>query len=93
MDSRERVLATLEFRNPDRIPRDVWTLPATRNEYGEKLDEIQAKKECDIVSLVGPLDMGLEPRYYEQGEFVDPWGCGWKNIQPGIIGEVKSPVF
>lgn len=93
MNSRERVLATLEFRNPDRIPRDVWLLPAAKNEYGEQLDEILKAKEGDIVQIAGPLDMGVEPRYYEPGEFVDPWGCGWKNIQRGLIGEVKAPVF
>lgn len=93
MNSRERVLATLEFRNPDRIPMDVWVLPAARFEYGEKIDKIMEQKEPDIVSLVGPMDISDDPRYYEIGDFTDPWGCGWKNLQRGIVGEVKHPVF
>lgn len=93
MNSRERVLATLEFQNPDRIPLDVWVLPAAREEYGEQLEKVLASKERDIVSIAGPLDMGNDKRYYEIGSFTDPWGSGWRNIQSGIIGEVKTPVF
>lgn len=93
MDSRERVMAALEFRKPDRIPLDIWILPAARYEYGERLEEVLAQKERDIVSVAGPLDMGYDGRYYETGSFTDPWGSGWRNIQRGIIGEVKNPVF
>ena len=27
MNSRERVIACLEFQSPDRAPRDLWALP------------------------------------------------------------------
>ena len=93
MNSKERVLATLEFRNPDRIPTDVWVLPAAMNENGAKLKAILEEREADIISLQGPLDIGTDQRHYELGEFVDVWGCGWKNLQTGIVGEVKTPVF
>lgn len=93
MNGRERVLAAIEFRNPDRIPLDVWILPAAREEYGERLEQVLKQRERDIVSVAGPLDMGADERYYEIGSFVDPWGSGWRNIQKGIIGEVKTPVF
>lgn len=93
MNSRERVMAALEFRKPDRIPLDVWILPAARYEYGERLEQVLELRERDIVSVAGPLDMGYDGRYYEIGSFVDPWGSGWHNIQRGIIGEVKEPVF
>ncbi len=93
MNGRERVLAAIEFRNPDRIPLDVWILPAAREEYGERLEQVLKQRERDIVSVAGPLDMGADEQYYEIGSFVDPWGSGWRNIQKGIIGEVKTPVF
>ena len=35
MTSKERVLAALEFKSPDRIPKDIWILPAARMKYGE----------------------------------------------------------
>lgn len=93
MDSRERVMRTLEFNHPDRIPLDLWILPATRMEYGEQLEAILETHERDIASFTGPFDHGYTKEYYERGMFRDPWGCVWTNIQPGIIGEVKNPVF
>lgn len=93
MDSRERVLRTLEFRGPDRIPRDVWVLPAARMAYGKKLEELGISERTDIVSLTGALDPAATPQYFEEGVFVDPWGCTWNNIQAGLMGEVKKPVF
>lgn len=93
MDSRERVIRTLEFNNPDRLPVDLWVLPAARMEYGDKLEELLDSHERDIISLVGPFDHGFTKEYYEYGTFRDPWGSVWTNIQPGIIGEVKNPVF
>ena len=93
MTSKERVLRTLEFREPDRIPLDLWVLPAARMHYGSSFDEVVAKHELDITSFTGPLDHGFTPEYYEVGTFVDPWGSTWSSIQAGIIGEVKKPVF
>ena len=93
MTGKERILRTLEFNTPDRIPVDLWVLPAARMEYGEKLEELLDTHERDIVSLVGPFDHGFTKEYYEYGTFKDPWGSVWTNIQSGIIGEVKDPVF
>lgn len=93
MDSRERVMRTLEFRNPDKLARDLWILPAAKMEYKEELDKLVEESDLDIVSLVGPMDHGFTPEYYQRGTFKDPWGSVWHNIQPGVIGEVKEPVF
>ena len=95
MTGRERILNTLEFKGTDRIPMDVWVLPAARMEHGERLAALQEKYagRVDIASIVGPFDHGFTPAYYEPGEFTDPWGSVWRNLQPGVIGEVKKPVF
>lgn len=93
MDSRERVIRALEFKGVDRIPADVWILPAARLEYGDKLEKLQIAGKTDIVSLTGALDPAATPEYFEEGTFEDPWGCTWKNIQAGLMGEVKKPVF
>lgn len=93
MDSRERVLRTLEFRGPDRLPVDLWILPAAKMEYGDQLEQILDKHERDIISIVGPFDHGFTKEYFEEGTYVDPWGSEWRNIQAGLIGEVKKPVF
>jgi len=93
MDGRERVIRTLEFENPDRIPVDLWTLPATHLKYGKRLDEIMDRNERDIVSFSGPLDLAYDGRVYKKGGFTDSWGSEWMNLQEGMVGEVKNPVF
>ena len=93
MTSRERVLRTLEFNSPDRIPVDLWVLPKARLTYGEAFDTLYHQSEKDIVSIAGPFDHGYTPEYYQLGKYTDPWGSVWTNMQAGIIGEVKEPVF
>ncbi|MEG0911612.1 MAG: uroporphyrinogen decarboxylase family protein [Ruthenibacterium sp.] len=93
MTSRERVYRTLAFQNADRIPFDMWVLPAAKMEYGEKLEALQTQYEPDFAAFVGPFDHGFTPEYYQVGKYVDPWGSEWSNIQAGVIGEVKKPVF
>lgn len=40
MNSKERVIRTFEFNHPDRIPVDIWVLPAMRNTYGKIFEKI-----------------------------------------------------
>lgn len=93
MTGKERVLNTLAFQGVDRLPVDVWVLPAARMQHGQKLEAILQKNETDILSFVGPFDHGFTPAYYQPGKYTDPWGSVWTNIQAGVIGEVKKPVF
>ncbi|MGN0995048.1 MAG: uroporphyrinogen decarboxylase family protein [Butyricicoccus sp.] len=93
MTSRERVLRTLEFNSPDRIPVDLWVLPKARLVHGEAFDALYNQYEKDIVSISGPFDHGFTPEYYQLGKYTDPWGSVWTNMQAGIIGEVKDPIF
>ena len=95
MTGRERVLNTLAFRDSDRIPLDIWVLPAARLAHGKAFEDLQARyaDRVDIASFVGPFDHGFTPEYYEVGTYTDPWGSRWTNIQAGVVGEVKHPVF
>jgi uroporphyrinogen decarboxylase len=93
MNSKERVIKTLEFKNPDRIAVDLWVLPATKLKYGEAFDKMLDKYDTDIVQFSGPLDLSFDPRAYMQGSYTDLWGSKWSNLQAGIVGEVKEPVI
>ncbi len=93
MTSKERVLHTLDFTGVDRLARDVWVLPAARSQYGETLDEIIRSFDADIIQMCGPFDHAYTPEYFQIGKYTDPWGSEWTNIQEGIIGEVKNPIF
>lgn len=93
MDSRERVIRTLKFQGPDRLPLDLWILPAARIQHGEAFEKLLEKHERDIATLDGPIDLSFDPVIYKVGSFFDPWGNGWNVLQEGIIGEVKKPAL
>jgi uroporphyrinogen decarboxylase len=93
MTSKERVLHTLNFEGVDRLAKDIWILPAARMQYGNDLDELVVAYDSDIAQMCGPFDHAYTAEYYQLGKYTDPWGSEWTNIQEGIIGEVKKPVF
>lgn len=98
MTPRERVKRALTFDYPDKVPRDLWILPVALNKYG---------KETKATLERFPLDIETRPEYspyfsqlknytkgdaYKIGSYLDTWGCIFKNVQNGVIGEVKDPV-
>lgn len=50
MTGRERVRATLLFDRPDRVPRDLWSLPYVNLFQQDELDRLKAKYPMDISS-------------------------------------------
>ena len=94
MTSREQVNRTLEFRSPNRVPRQLWTLPWAGIHCGEELRSIERDFPQDIVWADGhaPKSPAEEGDPYEIGESVDPWGAKFVNVQRGVIGEVKEPL-
>ncbi|MGE4284363.1 MAG: uroporphyrinogen decarboxylase family protein [Clostridia bacterium] len=93
MNSRERVIATLEHKNPDQIPVDIWFHKATTLQYGEQLQALLDGYQMDLVRVVGPMDRHFYSRTFEEGEYVDEWGSEWQVLQGGMIGEVKKPAL
>ncbi len=96
MTSRERVLRCLEFSSPDRIPRDLWVLPRAEIELGkEAIAAFRKRWPGDIAQAsVGrppPLRASGDPT--AEGEYTDEWGCVFRNIQAGVMGEVRDPIL
>lgn len=95
MTSKERVLATLEFRNTaGRVPRQLWSLPWAQDCYPDMMRRLEEEFEWDFS---GPETVLKErPKTkgdaYTPGEYVDEWGCVFTNIHKGVIGEVKQPI-
>ena len=48
MISRERVIRTLEFSEPDRIPRDLWLSMWTENRRTDEANHILEKYPVDF---------------------------------------------
>ena len=94
MTSRERVRAALRFEGPDRIPRDLWTLPWAEEHYPSELAEIRRRYPSDIVAAPSPMlrSSRVKGDPYAIGSYTDEWGCVFVNIQRGAIGEVRDPI-
>ena len=97
MTSRQRVLKTIEFDSPDRVPRNMWDLPIARMEHGD--DAIEALRRRWPDDFAGPsvtneaLQALCQGDAYVVGEFIDEWGCIFESVQAGVIGEVKHPLL
>jgi hypothetical protein len=95
MNGRERVKACLTFSNPDRIPRDLWALPAIALFRKTDLDEILVRYPPDIDgSQISPGSNEVTLNNTAKvGSYRDEWGSVWYVGEPGIIGEVKEPAL
>lgn len=94
MESRELVYSALEFKNPPRVPRDIWSLPWIRIHFGNKVDEIYGEFPPDMEGA--PFCLKETPPIIgdpcEPGDSTDAWGCRFYNNQRGVHGEVKEPI-
>jgi len=97
MTPRERMLRTLEFNHPDRVPRQIWALPVIRLENSpEDVDAFYKRWPVDMTGApvsnpsLGGLCSGDSTAV---GKFRDEWGCEFFNIHPGVIGQVKEPLI
>lgn len=95
MTGRERVKAALTFATPDRVPRDLWTLPYVRLFRKDELDAMLAKYPSDFGEphLGSKNDNARLQRYARACTYTDEWGCRWRMGEAGVIGEVISPIL
>ena len=95
MNSRDLVNNTLEFKNPSRVPRQLWVLPWAENKYPEYIRKIQRAYPDDITFPVFDYKQELSSKgdQFGIGSYTDEWGCVFENKQAGIIGEVKNPIL
>ena len=93
--SREIVTAALTFARPERLPRDLWTLPWGEREHPQALAEMRERFPSDFGGPPGVYRPS--PRVsgdaYTPGTYTDDWGCTFVNIQAGVIGEVREPIL
>jgi hypothetical protein len=96
MTSRERVRRCLEFDRPDRVPRDLWVLPAAAKRLGPAaLDGFRARWPADIVQVTAgaPKPRREAGVSHQLGHYTDEWGCTFVSLVDGILGEVKAPLI
>ena len=95
MNSRERVIKTLNFEKPDRLPRHMWILASGSMNFPEEVKKLLKDFPQDFVNPpYNPPRMPCQVgTVYENMVYVDEWNCRWEAKEPGVIGEVvDSPI-
>jgi len=91
MTSKERVIASITFKGPDRTATDVWPVPASFKRHGRKLEELFEKHPIDFVHPNWPTRWdpeNLDPTF-KLGRHTDEWGVVWENKEEGYSGMDK----
>jgi uroporphyrinogen decarboxylase len=88
---RDRVLTTLDFRQPDRIPVEVHSSPGGLFEHGQKLLDLIHKCPCDFYDLGDlTLPQALPEDFDADGSYhrvtTDAWGVSWAYRIFGVWG-------
>jgi hypothetical protein len=92
--SREIVSRALTFSRPERVPRDLWLLPWASLHHEAAVRELKTRfpSDFDAAPRVYRPSARVQGSAYVPGIYVDEWGCRFRNLQEGIIGEVFDPL-
>lgn len=89
MTSRERVLAAIEFRGPDRVPFQHAVFPGAFWRHGQKLVDLLNARPDDF----GARHFSIPPEPQVEGdieEYVDEWQSRWRRRKGYSAGEVQE---
>ena len=90
MNSKERVLATINHNEPDRVPADLWALSPVTNKLCAHLsvDDIEGVWRSLGIDLrsVWPTYIGPPLETFDDGSYMDWWGI--RKIMVGPFEEV-----
>ena len=92
---REIVTRSLQFTHPERMPRDLWTLPWAETHHPEAIAELRRRFPSDFAGIpnVYRPSSRVQGDPYAIGQYTDDWGCTFTSIQTGVIGEVRTPLL
>ena len=92
MNSKERVLTSLSWQEPDRVPVQIYLTPEMRIELSNHFKG-QSIVECLGIDFrsVGPTYRG-ELRRPHDGITYDMWGSGYRHIEHGSAGTYDEAV-
>jgi len=94
MDSKERLIRTLNFDSPQRIPRQCWLLPWAEKRYPAESARLAKEFPDDILPVAGmyTIPQKSSGSKYNEGYYTDDWDCRFINIQEGLIGVPSEPL-
>jgi uroporphyrinogen decarboxylase len=86
MNSRQRVLTTLEHRQPDRVPFDLWAVPEVWERLQQHLgvadrESVLSHFDVDLRYVEGPAFVGQDRTVHPDGSVEDLWGVRRKLVE------------
>jgi len=94
MTSRERMRAAIEFKGPDRVPKDHYIFPGAFWRHGRKLLDLLEEHPDDTGNQNIKANMNKEPTDpNEVIEWRDAWGTLWYRLGGYTSGEIKEPAL
>ncbi len=92
MTSRERVIAAIEFKGPDRVPIHHFAFPGAFWRHGEKLVKLLNEQFPD--DFGSKFSIPPEPEGKDLFvRYTDEWGSEWVMKKGYTAGEVKKPAI
>ncbi|MFH1706898.1 MAG: hypothetical protein ABIF71_03150 [Planctomycetota bacterium] len=87
MDSRARMIATLEHKSVDRVPRELWALPGVGMFRKAELDAVSARFPADTAGPDFAYGVSTRRRGVPNtvGVSTDEWGCTFHVAEPGVV--------
>ncbi|MBI4283403.1 MAG: hypothetical protein HY663_02905 [Chloroflexi bacterium] len=88
MTSKERVISTIKFKGPDRIPVDLWPVPASFKRHGKNLEKLFEKHPIDFVhpNWVTKWEPETMEPIFKLGRYTDEWGVVRESKEEGYGG-------
>ncbi|MFO7947193.1 MAG: uroporphyrinogen decarboxylase family protein [Armatimonadota bacterium] len=96
MTSRERILAAIEFKGPDRCPIHHYIFPGAIWKHGEKLLDLVEKYPDDFDNeniKRNTRKRGADETMDDVVEWTDAWGTVWRRLRGYTSGEVLKPAI
>ena len=95
---RDRVIAALEWREPDVVPAEHHSSPAGLHEHGQKLRDLFARYPHDFGDFSNLPIPAPDPRWVDaNGRYCelrrDEWGVLWEHLIYGVAGHpIERPL-
>ena len=82
----ENYWRSVNFEHPEWIIARISLMPATWRRYRRDLEAIVLRHPSVFPGFkAGSMDYdAISQVSYREGEYVDPWGCVWENVAPGL---------
>jgi uroporphyrinogen decarboxylase len=97
LNARERILAAIEFKGPDRCPIHHYIFPGALRRHGPKLVDLVAKYPDDFGNehVVANLERAQQEDTAsdEVIEWQDAWGTVWRRLGGYTSGEPHRPAI